>query len=419
MRKICVILILGLFSLSLSAQIVADHTVVDLYDDIPQQYIDNVKTMLVSIPGESHSLGYRIGMLLLEEIDSNYPVDNYSIETPPAATTQNVRFGRHRVAGEDIFFSQSGIAEIKSEISDQNATGNPFHVMGFGWCWDMTDGDAPGGGVDPVYQVRWAGRSEGSPSGSMRWGLDSDDQALTGNSVSMDTYLEAVDSFIQFCEDNSYPTKWIFTTGPVERSSQAGSENGFQREIKHEYIREHVAKDPSRILFDYADILCWSNTGEQHVTDWNDEGTIRPHVQIHPDNMMDYDDSWNPIGHTEDGDHIGEVGTVRLAKAMWWMLARISGWDPGTTSIESDDDNDFLQSNISLIVEPMQLKVSTSSVFDQGDLSLIDLNGRLIETTSIRGNQTVINTSALSAGSYVVMVSKGKQRESRKVVILP
>ena len=31
------------------------------------------------------------------------------------------------------------------------------------------------------------------------------------------------------------------------------------------------------------------------------------------------------------GSHISEAGAIRLAKAMWWMLARIAGWDGGTT----------------------------------------------------------------------------------------
>jgi predicted alpha/beta-fold hydrolase len=30
---------------------------------------------------------------------------------------------------------------------------------------------------------------------------------------------------------------------------------------------------------------------------------------------------------TEQTGHITYVGAERLAKAMWWMLARIAGWD--------------------------------------------------------------------------------------------
>lgn len=417
MRRIGLFLILGHISLLLGAQIVADHTVVDQYDDIPSQYIDAVKTMLVSLPGESHATTFLIGPNLLEQMDLTYQVETYASSTPPAATNQYLRMGGHRIAGEDFFFWDSRIAEMKGEISEQNGTGNPFHVMGFGWCYDMSRGDPPGGGLDPVYNVHWAGRSEGIPTGDMRWGLDSDDQTLTGNVVSMDTYLEAVESYIQFCEDNSYPTQWIFTTGPVDRDDQAGTENGFQREIKHDYIRDYVAQDPSRILFDFADILCWNNSGEQNITEWNDMGTIRSHAHIHPDNMMDYNASWNPVPHEEDGDHIGEVGSVRLAKALWWLLARMAGWNPVTNSVQTMEGKP--KSDISLTVGPSQIKVGTSSVFDRGDLRLFDLGGRMIESINIQGNYTIVNTSSLSPGAYVVMVSKDHHSESRKVIILP
>ncbi len=69
--------------------------------------------------------------------------------------------------------------------------------MGFGWCWDMTWLNAPGGGLDPVYNVHWAGSSDGGFDGNSRWGLDGGDQVLTGNSVCLDTYLNAVEQYIR------------------------------------------------------------------------------------------------------------------------------------------------------------------------------------------------------------------------------
>jgi len=307
------------------AQIVADHTVVDQYDDIPEQYMDSVRSMLASFPGESHSVGYRLGQELLERLDSRFQVETY-VGSPPSPTTQRLRTGMHRYGGEYLFFNTSYTPKLRAEMDAQNASGNPFDVMGFGWCYDMTEDNPPGGTEDPVYQVRWAGRSEEGPDGNRRWGLDSGDQALTGNRVNMDTYLQWVEDMIQYCTDNSYPITWVFTTGPVDNPAEEGNENGFQREIKHDYIRDYVAADATRILFDYADILCWSNGGEQNIVDWNDGGTIRPHAHIHPQNTLDYNSSWNLIPPTEDGDHIGEVGALRLGKAMWWMLARIAGW---------------------------------------------------------------------------------------------
>jgi hypothetical protein len=75
------------------------------------------------------------------------------------------------------------------------------------------------------------------------------------------------------------------------------------------------------VLFDYADILCWSDAGLMHVATWNDGGALRQHPQIHPDNMLDLDGTYQ-----EDGDHIGERGALRLGKALWVMLARMAGW---------------------------------------------------------------------------------------------
>ena len=199
--------------------------------------------------------------------------------------------------------------------------------MGFGWCWDMTwHSNWPQTWIDirneldPVYLVHWNGSSAYGPDGNTRWGLDAGDVALTGNRVTMDTYLSATQEYINHAQTNSYPTKVFFTTGPVDGSS---GESGYQRHLKHEYIRNYVRASSDRILFDYADILSWSNAGQQNLQSWTDYGSVsRQYQMIHADNMLDLDGTC-----TEDGDHIGERGALRLGKALWWMLARMAGWD--------------------------------------------------------------------------------------------
>ena len=94
-----------------NAQIIADHRVVSLFADIPQEYLDSVKTMLVSMSGESHSQAYRFGMDLLEEMDGTFQVETFASSPVPAKTDQNLRIGGHRNMGEDYFFSQSKLAE--------------------------------------------------------------------------------------------------------------------------------------------------------------------------------------------------------------------------------------------------------------------------------------------------------------------
>lgn len=305
-------------------QIIADHTVVDKYDQIPQKYIDKVKTLLVDIAGESHSTGYRKGLELLAEQDPKFAVTIFE-GAPPAADQSNpkLRFSSFRwtgsswqsLTGESNFYTnENAINGIKNTISYCHENGRPLAVIGFGWCWDMTWHNGPDGERDPVYNVRWAGASEGGPDDDKRWGLDAGDYALTGNRVCMDTYLNAVEAYRQFCRDQGYDTVPIFTTGPVDGYQ---GENGFQREIKHQYIRNFVAADPGRVLFDYADILVHNNAGEKYEYTWNDGGTPRKHAQIHPDNSED----------EVEGTHIGREGCIRLAKAMWWLLARLQGWN--------------------------------------------------------------------------------------------
>jgi hypothetical protein len=33
-------------------------------------------------------------------------------------------------------------------------------------------------------------------------------------------------------------------------------------------------------------------------------------------------------GHSSDGGHLNEAGSNRAARAMWWLMARLAGWDP-------------------------------------------------------------------------------------------
>ncbi|MCP4137737.1 MAG: hypothetical protein GY754_42630 [bacterium] len=308
-----------------ATQIIADHTIVDDYDIIPQHYIDEVKKMLLNLPGESHARGYIYGMELLESADSRFAVNAVWDTVPEAYTADHLRVLKamhssgwdYMVGEEDTWTSQSAVDQVNAHLEYCRINqSNNVDVFGWGWCWDMTATNGPGGTMDPVYKVRWAGRSYTGSGDQGRWGLDNDDTALTGNSINMNNYLDAIESFIA----NNPDTTVFFTTGPVDGWTNSG-ENGYQRWLKHQYIRNYVLANSSRILFDYADILTHSPGGTMTQLSWTDsESSPHSFAGIYSGYEGEYDSGRGTC-------HVSGEGVTRLGKAMWWMLARIAGWD--------------------------------------------------------------------------------------------
>lgn len=270
-------------------QIIADHTVVDKYDDIPQYYIDRVKEMWLSVPGESHSQAYRTGLLLLEQLNPKYAVSVVESGTPQAYTTSNLRasratWGSYRegqtgwvyfYGEQDWFTSADAISRTKAGITYCNTHSFNIAAIGFGWCYDP----------DVNY-------------------------------TNINSYLIATQEYIDYCTASGYATKVFFTTGPIDGDSYTNRGNGgaygYNIWLRMKAIRDYVALDETRILFDYADILAHDDDG----TYWTLPYGGNSYEVISPINLGD--------GRT---GHIGSAGSVRLAKAMWWMLARIAGWD--------------------------------------------------------------------------------------------
>ena len=308
--------------------LVIDHRDVELYDDIPQPYIAWIRTQWLDVPGESHSSGYRLGLQLVENLNPNYDVNVQNSGTPERPTNaylrvssaswgdvNNVTGWRYGYGEEDWYTSDLAVERTLAFLAYANTNGRPISAVGFGWCWDTTWQNSPGGAVDPVYQVRWAGASVGGPDGNLRWGLDAEDYALTTNRVCMDTYLAATRAYADFCRTNGYITRVFFTTSPVDGYS---GENGYQRHIKHEHIRQYVAATTNECLFDYADILAWSDAGTQNLLSWTDfAGVSKKYQMIHADNMLDLDGThrgwrshWQARGLASGQGAMGVVGAI-------------------------------------------------------------------------------------------------------------
>jgi hypothetical protein len=298
------------FAFSQEKAIIADHSVVNQYQDIPQKWIDAVKKMYLCYPGESHSAGLVYGFEMLQKIDSRFAINVTWRGEPERKTDSYLRVGktfrnqqnsRWEMSGgeEDFFTSQEAVNMMLQHLTFcEKSLNNPVSAFGFGWCWDMT-------GQADVDAKGWAGR--------LYWpvkrGNHTDHWDTTTTNPCMQDYIDAVVTY-----NKAHPEcVTFFTTGPVDGGGNARA-RGYQRWLKNEFIRNYV-KNSSKVtfLFDYADILCWNNSGQPKVTSWN--GMSFPY--IHPENIGNYNGGSGKC-------HISQEGCLRLAKAMWWLLAKIA-----------------------------------------------------------------------------------------------
>jgi hypothetical protein len=360
------------FVASLSGQIIANHTIVNKFDDIPQQYIDSVKKMWLVVGGESHSAGYRSGLNSLESAYPTYAVSVVESGTPEAYTTSNLRAScgtwgdlshqtgwTYSYGEEDWFTSTTAIDRTKAGITYCTTNNITIGAIGFGWCWD------------PAI-------------------------------VDFSSYINATRSYINYCDSAGYATKVFFTTGTVD--SYTG-ETGYNKHLGYESIRDSVNTHPTWILFDYADILCWDDDGTPNTTTWN--GHVYPIITT------------TNLGSANIG-HIGSAGVIRLAKAMWWMLARMKGWDGAATGVPFDQSDKTIPTQITLDQNyPNPFNPNTTITYQLQSvnyviLKVFDVLGKevatLVNEVQQSGNKSVrFNAETLPSGVYFYRLQARQQ----------
>ena len=114
------------------------------------------------------------------------------------------------------------------------------------------------------------------------------------SSSTVEDYLKAMSDL----EDEFPNVTFIYMTG----NAQSQEQNRYDR---NEQIRKYC-RDNKKILFDFADLDCWYN-GDKNV----ENGIPMEHPHYNGDQAA----------------HTTYESCENKAKAFWWLMARISGWD--------------------------------------------------------------------------------------------
>ena len=272
-------LLLFIPSGAFSAAIVIDHTCTDL-SQIPDTWIDQVKTMNIHYAHTSHGEQLTVGLERIETTDSKYSVSiGYS--------TLPVESGAFC-----IFDGQSSETYVEPHL-----------------YWDSVEGRTDTNSVlsnnPTITASMWAWCCQ------QDWNEEYDTQR----------YLDAMSTL----EDANPGVTFIYMTG----NAQGTWGDGYNRFLRNNQIRDYCQVN-NKVLFDFADIDCWYN-GEQ--SSYQHAGLTVPveHSHYHGDEA----------GHTtyESCEQKGKAFWWMMARLAGWDPGTITTTTviPTTTSTVMDE----------------------------------------------------------------------------------
>jgi len=252
-----------------------NHTAVRQFGQIPDQWIEAAKALTVHYAHTSHGSQIIAGLQALEEINPKYSVavreDKNTaalppFETPPALRIYDGNPPETYIEPDDYWETDDGLNRTRAVAG----TGLFAYSM---WAW----------------------------CGQQSWN-------------SMDTvnqYLDALNTL-----ENEYrDMRFIYMTGHTD---EGGTDLVRNNQMVRDYVDAH-----NKILFDFADIEQYDPDGNYYPNTTDACSWCADWCEAHPE---DPDCVYRPEDDSECA-HTHGLNCMLKAKAFWWLMARLAGWD--------------------------------------------------------------------------------------------